>query len=75
MLYYELLRPNETVTTDRYQQQLWRLSDELTQKGSYVANNRRKVILLHDNACCEKREANFYNLNGKSSHIQRILQM
>jgi len=27
-----------------------RLSDELMQKRSSVANNRRKVILLHDNA-------------------------
>lgn len=50
VLYYELLRPNKTVTADRYQQQLSRLSDELTQKRPSVANNRRKVILLHDNA-------------------------
>lgn len=50
VLYYELLGPNETVTADRYKQQLCRLSDELMQKRLSVANNRRKVILLHDNA-------------------------
>ncbi|KMQ92519.1 transposase [Lasius niger] len=50
VLYYELLRPNETVTSDRYQQQLCRLSDELMQKRPCIAYNRRKVILLHDNA-------------------------
>jgi len=41
VLYYELLRPNETVIADRYQQQ-FRLSDELMRKRSSVANNRRK---------------------------------
>ena len=50
VLYYELLGPNETVTADRYQQQLYRLSDVLMQKRSSVVNNRCKVILLHDNA-------------------------
>jgi len=28
MLHYELLHPNETITADRYQQQLCRLSDK-----------------------------------------------
>jgi len=48
-MYYELLHPNEIVTADRYEQQLCQLSDKLMQKRLSVANNRRKVILLHDN--------------------------
>jgi len=40
------LRPNETVTANRYQQQLFQLNDELMQKGSSIANDRCKVILL-----------------------------
>ena len=50
VVYYELLKPNETITTERYQQQLERLNDNLMQKRSSIASNRRKVILLHDNA-------------------------
>jgi len=49
-MYYEFLHLNETVTADCYQQQLCRLSEELIQKRSSVANNRCKIILLHDNA-------------------------
>ena len=50
VVYYELLKPNETITTERYQQQLERLNDNLMQKRPSIASNRRKVILLHDNA-------------------------
>jgi len=76
VLYYELLRPNETVTADRYQQKLCRLSDELMQKRSFVANNRHKVILLHDNArshVAKSMKPTF--LNGKYSCIQYNLQI
>lgn len=50
VLYYEILHPNETVTVDRYRQQLYWLSDELMRKRPSVASNRRKAILLHDDA-------------------------
>jgi len=46
---YEHLRLKEILTVYRYQQQLCRLSDELMQKRSSIANNRCKIILLHDN--------------------------
>lgn len=50
VLYYELLKPNETVTADVYKCQLNKLNDELLRKRPAIASNRRKVILLHDNA-------------------------
>ena len=49
-MYYELLKPNETVTADVYRRQLNTLNDVLLQKRPAIASNRRKVILLHDNA-------------------------
>lgn len=50
VVYYELLKPNETVTADVYRRQLNKLNDQLLQKRPAIASNRRKVILLHDNA-------------------------
>jgi len=71
--YITNLRPNEIVTADRYQQQLCRLSDELMQKRSF--HNRRKVILLYDNARPHvAKSVKQTLLNEKSSRIQRILQ-
>ena len=49
-MYYELLKPNETVTADVYRCQLNKLNNSLLQKRPAIASNRRKVILLHDNA-------------------------
>lgn len=50
VVYYELLKPNETVTADVYRRQLNKLNDVLLQKRPAIASNRRKVILLRDNA-------------------------
>lgn len=50
VVYYELLKPNETVTADVYKRQINHLSAELLRKRPAIASNRRKVILLHDNA-------------------------
>ncbi|GBP97812.1 Mariner Mos1 transposase [Eumeta japonica] len=49
VIYYELLKPNETITGDRYLLQLIRLSRALKKNGRNTAKTT-KVILLHDNA-------------------------
>jgi len=49
VLYYELLQPDETITADRYQQQLTNLSDVLKKKRPFISQGCRKVILFHDN--------------------------
>jgi len=50
VLYYELLKPGETVTAERYAQQLTRLSEVLDAKRPFSGRGGRKVWLLHDNA-------------------------
>ena len=49
VVYYELLKSNQTVT-ERYQQQLIDLNRALNKKRPIIAQRKRKVILLHDNA-------------------------
>ncbi|GFT68819.1 mariner Mos1 transposase [Trichonephila clavipes] len=50
VLYYELLKPTETITGDRYRTQLMRLSQALKDKRPQYNERHHKVILQHDNA-------------------------
>ena len=50
VIYYELLKPNETVTEKRYRMQLMRLSRALREKQPQYEQMHEKVILQHDNA-------------------------
>ncbi|GFV22725.1 mariner Mos1 transposase [Trichonephila clavipes] len=49
-IYYELLKPGETVNTDRYKQQLLNLNDSILEKGEQYKKRQHKVIFLDDNA-------------------------
>lgn len=49
-IYYELLKPSETITGDRYRLQLIRLNRALKEKRPEWDNRHNKLILLHDNA-------------------------
>ena len=50
VIYYEMLKPSETMTGERYRSQLIRLKRALKEKRSEWADRHDKVILLHDNA-------------------------
>lgn len=50
VVYYELLKPNETITGERYQQQLMQLSRALKVKRPEYAKRHDKVVFQHDNA-------------------------
>lgn len=50
VVYYELLRENETVTGALYRTQLMRLSRALKEKRAQYASRHDKIILLHDGA-------------------------
>ena len=50
VVYYELLQPNETITAERYHQQLMQSSRALKFKRSQYAKRHNKVIFQHDNA-------------------------
>ena len=50
VIYYELLKPNETITGERYRTQLMRLSLALREKRPQYEQMHEKVILQHDNA-------------------------
>ena len=50
VVYYELLKPSETITGNRYQTQLMRLSGALKEKRPQCQKRHDKIILQHDNA-------------------------
>lgn len=50
ILYYEMLKPGETVDKVRYRQQMINLNHALIEKRPKWATRHGKVILLHDNA-------------------------
>ena len=50
VIYYELLKPNETITGERYRTQLMRLSRVLRTKRPQYKQRHEKVILQHENA-------------------------
>ena len=50
VIYYELLKPNETITGERHRTQLMRLSRALRKKRPQYEQRHEKVILQHDNA-------------------------
>ena len=50
VVYFELLKPGETVNTDRYRQQIINLNHALIEKRPEYARKHGKVILQHDNA-------------------------
>ena len=50
VIYYELLKPNETITGERYRTQLMRLSRAVREKRPQYEQRHEKVILQHDNA-------------------------
>ena len=47
---YDLLKPGETVTGDRYRQQSIKLNQALKRKRPEWGDRTHKVILLHNNA-------------------------
>lgn len=50
VVYYELLKPSETITGDRYRTQLLRLKRALNDKRPEWSRRHNKIILQHDNA-------------------------
>ena len=50
VVYYELLKPSETITVDRYRTQLRCLSQALKEKRPQYQERHAKVIIQHDNA-------------------------
>ena len=50
VVYYELLKPGETVNAGRYQQQLIDLNRSLLEKRPEYQKRQHRVIFLHDNA-------------------------
>ena len=50
VIYYEMLKPSETVNAHRYHQQLIKLHRALRKKRPHYRKRHDKLIFLHDNA-------------------------
>ena len=50
VLYYELLKPGETINAERYRTQLIRLKRAIAEKRPKHATRHEAIILHHDNA-------------------------
>ena len=50
VVYYELLKPNETVNKERYRRQLGNLAEALNEKRPLIARKHHKVLFHDDNA-------------------------
>lgn len=50
VVYYELLKSNQTINSELYKNQLTQLSEVLKEKRPYYRERHDKVILQHDNA-------------------------
>ncbi|GFW15571.1 mariner Mos1 transposase [Trichonephila clavipes] len=50
LIYYELLKPGETVNTNRCKQQLFNLNDAILEKREQYKKRQHNVIFLDDNA-------------------------
>ena len=50
MLYYELLKPGETINGERYQIQLIRLKRAIAEKRPEYGTRHEAIIFHHDNA-------------------------
>ena len=50
MLYYELLKPGETINEERYRTQLIRLKRAIAEKYPEYATRHEEIIFHHDNA-------------------------
>ena len=77
VLYYELLQPQETITGERYQQQLKQLSRALKLKRPQYANRHDKVIFQHDtlgHMLHKSSRTLWRRLNGRSYPTRRIHQ-
>jgi len=49
-MFYEVMKPSETITADRYRQQMIKLDRALKDKRLQYDGRHAKVILQHDNA-------------------------
>ena len=49
VVYYELLKPSQAITGDRYRTQLMRLNRGLKEKRQQYQERHKKVTLQHDN--------------------------